>query len=147
MTTQQIHIGGRKRPINFTFEVAYDYERTTGRKYIKDYNLLCAQLAETANRLQSESPETAGDGISIVLLADMVHAALDYGARKVGQELEATPQEVAGWILSDQNAAQQVFTVLLESVSTPKKKTLKTEETPTTTTQTTPKKARSTGKR
>ena len=123
MNTQQINIGGRKRPINFTFEVAYDYERTTGRMYIKDYNQLCAQLAETANRLQSEGPETAGDGISMVLLADMVHTALDYGARKAGQEFDGTPQEVAGWLLSDVAASEQVFLLLFDSMATAKKKT------------------------
>lgn len=134
------------RPINFTFEVAYDYERTTGRKYIKDYNLLCAQLAETASRLQSESPDTAGDGISMVLLADMVHTALAYGARKAGQEFEGTPQEVAGWLLSSPEASEQVFLVLLESIAAAKKKTTTA---PTTTTEWAPNrtKPRSTGKR
>ena len=145
MNTQQISIGGRKRPINFTFEVAYDYERTTGRKYIQDYNQLCAQLAETANRLKTESPNTAGDGISMVLLADMVHTALDYGARKIGQEFEGTPQEVAGWLLSDATAAEQVFMAILESMAPAKKKTTTTTNEAMTTPKKTP--ARSTGKR
>jgi len=146
MTTQQIHIGGRKRPINFTFEVAYHYERTTGRKYLTDLGLLFGQLSAGAAFVGSDDPGEALDHISIVLLADLVTAALEYGAKKSGTEFDGTPEEVGAWLMQDPQAAVDVFTVLADSL--PKSDDAKKKATTNnTTTVRLPKQKASTGRR
>lgn len=119
MTTQQLTIGGRKRPVNFTFEVAYRYEETTGRKYMRDLRLLFRQLAEISQIAGSDNTDDlvdATDQISMVVLADIVHTALDYAATERGETLDCTPSQVAGWLLTDTAASAQVFNLLAASM-------------------------------
>lgn len=142
MTTQQLTIGGRKRPVNFTFEVAYRYEETTGRKYMRDLRLLFRQLAEISQIAGSDNTDDlvdATDQISMVVLADIVHTALDYAATERGETLDCTPAQVAGWLLTDTAASAQVFNLLAASMpqhnpdeaDSAKKKTAKVQTTMT----------------
>ena len=97
MTIQQIKIGGKMRPVRFSYAALYEYENHTGRNAISDFN------------------QMQNGGVSVVMSADLVFAGLSAGYRTTGKEIDFTALDVADWVFENPASMQKVMEIFADS--------------------------------
>jgi putative N-acetylmannosamine-6-phosphate epimerase len=97
MKFQNIEIGGKLRPVRFSYAALYEYERNTGRNAIADFS-----------KLQESQ-------VSVTIAADLIFAGLTLGSRTNGYEPDFTVYDVADWAFSDPNAITKAMEIFSES--------------------------------
>lgn len=75
-----VEIGGKRRPVSFSFEALLDYEERTGRLSIPDI-------------IRSQDPGQ----VSIVVLVDLLYSAFCAGYAEEGLEVDFSKKECARW--------------------------------------------------
>lgn len=111
-------MGGAERPVHFSNKIAYEYEKTTGRKYLADVITVFRQI-ETNAKNPDQEIEQALANISVVLLVDLVLVALKYAYRKEGIQIDFQAEDVSEWLLSDSGALGAVIGAIFESLPQP----------------------------
>lgn len=78
-------IGGKERPLDFTFRGLWEYENRTGRNSIEDFSAL----------------ETGAVSPSVTMMVNFVLAGLIAGARVEKLPIDFDEYDVAGWLSDD----------------------------------------------
>jgi len=110
-----VHIGGQERPVCFSYSVAYEYEKQTGKFYEPDVQALAVQVITAGAALGTDDVATAARSISIVKFTDIMHAALVVGCRKAGQKADFSSYEVADWLGENPEAVGRLTELLLSA--------------------------------
>ncbi len=97
MTFQEIEIGGKIRPIRFSYAALYEYEKNTGRNAIADFSAI------------------QGEAISVTVAADLIFAGLTLGAKSKGKTVDFTVYDVADWSFNDQAVITTAMAIFSES--------------------------------
>lgn len=97
MQFQNIEIGGKLRPVRFSYAALYEYEQNTGRNAIADFALLQAEQ------------------VSVKLASDLLFAGLSLGCKTIGKEPDFTVFDVADWAFADQNAITRAMEIFSDS--------------------------------
>lgn len=97
MKYQQINIGGKLRPVRFSYAALYEYEQNTGRKAIEDFT-----------KLQTE-------GISVTLATDLIYAGLSLGAKTVGAVPDFSVYDVSDWVFSEPGSIDATMKIFSDS--------------------------------
>lgn len=122
-----IEIGGRERPITFSYSVPFQYQLKTGRFYNVDITTLCINLLQAGNALieqVGEPPATLSarleqiraansHPIDMLLLLDVALVCLEVGHRKAGVPIDFTKDDVADWLGEDREAIFTITQLLL----------------------------------
>lgn len=98
--TEQIEIGGAKRPVRFGWAGLYEYEQQTGRKPLADF------------------AEMASGGVSIVVMVDLVFYGLCAGYRHEQKNTDFTKYDVADWIGESPEVLTKVMSVFSKAFPT-----------------------------
>jgi hypothetical protein len=99
MKFQSIEIGGKLRPIRFSFAALYEYEKNTGRNALQDF----AQLQ--------------GENISVTIAADLIYAGLSLGCKTNGVMPDFTPYDIADWSFQSPDVIAKAMNIFTESFS------------------------------
>ena len=91
--TEQIEIGGHKRPVRFGWAGLLEYEQQTGRKALADFASLSGGI----------------ENVSITVLVDFVYYGLTSGHKKAGVNVDFEKDDVADWIGQDQSVMEKVM--------------------------------------
>jgi hypothetical protein len=110
-----VDIGGRDRPVCFSYSVAYEYELQTGKFYAPDVQELAMQVITAGAALGTDDVATAARSVSIVKFTDIIFAALLVGARKEKQPADFTKYDVADWMGGNPAAAGRLTELLLSA--------------------------------
>ncbi len=100
MKYSTITIGGKERPIHFSYAALYEYERQTGRNAIADF----------AN-IQS-------NGVSVTIVTDLLYCGLIVGHKIAGGRIDAIDfnhYDVAEWAFTDPEAIPVVVKIFTDS--------------------------------
>lgn len=97
MIFQNIEIGGKLRPVRFSYAALYEYEINTGRNAIADF----AQL-------QAEQ-------VSVKIASDLLFAGLSLGAKTNGKVPDFTVYDVADWAFENPDAIAKAMEIFAES--------------------------------
>jgi hypothetical protein len=97
MSFQEIEIGGKLRPIRFSYAALYEYEQNTGRNAIADFSGM------------------QGDAISVRTAADLIFAGLSLGAKSRGKTVDFTVYDVADWSFNDQTVITKAMAIFSDS--------------------------------
>lgn len=108
-----VDIGGRERPVCFSYSVAYEYQSQTGRFYEPDVQELAVQVITAGAALGNDDVATAARSINIVKFTDIIFAALLTGARKEKQPVDFTTYDVADWLGENPEAVGRLTELLL----------------------------------
>lgn len=108
-----VDIGGRERPVCFSYSVAYEYQSQTGRFYEPDVQELAVQVITAGAALGNDDVATAARSINIVKFTDIMFAALLIGARKERQAVDFTKYDVADWLGENPAATGRLTELLL----------------------------------
>jgi len=130
-----INIGGKRRPVAFGHEVAYDYEVNTGRNYndlmlrVFDMLALSAQMAPIADATTADmevdaavalitQPESRRrvETFSVVPFTDITYFGMLYAHRREGVEVDFEASDVAEWLFGDSKAMSACMRILVDSL-------------------------------
>lgn len=111
MKYQHLDIGGKLRPIRFSFAALYEYEKNTGRNALKDF-------AELQNQ-----------NVSVTIAADLIFAGLSLGCKTNGTELELTPYDVADFAFENPEIVAKAMAIFGDSFSKKEVETIEKEAT------------------
>jgi len=146
MQIQYISLGGKERPVCFSHALAYHYELTTGKSYLRDLDALFQEMVQVAAGANTDNVAVAAQNMSVVRLVDIIHAALTLGARQDRINVEFDQYQVADWLMSDRDAVGILASMLVDAnidpgakqdedekkrMRTPTKMSLKTSKRPT----------------
>ena len=112
MAVHFLELGGKERPVCLDQTLAYEYERTLGRSYLRDLNDLFVQIAQVGQAMSTNDVGTAAANLSVVTLVNFVYASMRLGCRRTSTSVDFDEYQVADWILGNQQAVSQ-FTVWL----------------------------------
>lgn len=115
--THWIELGGKERPIELNYAIAYDYEEDTGG----NYNELVFKVVEEASRVgeamaKNDLKEVAAS-MGVKNLSDIVYYALLYTHRERSLNVDFAPRDVANWLFSNQEAMTKCLMVVFESLN------------------------------
>ena len=94
MQFNTIEIGGKLRPIRFSYAALYEYEKNTGRSAIDDFAHIQTGI------------------VSVQVASDLIYAGLSLGCKTNGSAVDFTVYDVADWAFAEQSAitkAMQIF--------------------------------------
>lgn len=97
MSFQEIEIGGKLRPIRFSYAALYEYEKNTGRNAIADFASI------------------QGEAISVTVATDLIFAGLSLGAKSKGKTVDFTVYDVADWSFNDQTMITKAMAIFSDS--------------------------------
>lgn len=97
MLYPQIEIGGKHRPIRFSYASLYEYEKNTGRNAIADFSTLQASQ------------------ISVVMASDLIFAGLSLGYKSSGLPVDFTAYDVADWAFESPEAITKAMEIFADS--------------------------------
>jgi len=100
MNYTTLDLGGKKRPVRFSFAALYEYEKQTGRNAIADFSKI-----------------NAAGGVSVTVAADLIFAGLVIGHQSAGIAVDFTAHDVADWVFSEEGVMEQFTQVFTESFS------------------------------
>lgn len=115
-----IELGGVERPVSFGQALAYEYELTTGRSYLRDLQQLFIEISEVAAGMNTDDVTTAASQMSVVKFVDLMHCALRLGHRYERQTVGFDAYQVAEWLLGDSEAVSRLVGWLAEANFDPK---------------------------
>lgn len=108
-----VDIGGRERPVCFSYSVAYQYEKQTGNFYEPDVQSLAIQVIAAGATLGTDDVATAARTISIVKFADIMFAAFVVGGRKAKTPVDFTIDDLVDWLGENPEAVGRLTELLL----------------------------------
>lgn len=110
-----VRLGGQDRPVCFSYAVAYEYERQTGKFYEQDVQTLAAQVIAAGAEHSTDDVASAARHISMVKFIDILHACLVVGYRKERMQVDFAPYDVADWLSEDRDTVTEFTAMLLEA--------------------------------
>lgn len=108
-------LGGKDRPLSFSYANVYEYELATGRGYEYDVAELALQVIRAGQAMGTDDVGTAARGISMVRFFDVAYAALRVGHLKAGAPAAFTVHDVAEWFGADLAQVSRFTELLLEA--------------------------------
>lgn len=109
----------RARPVSFDNALAYEYELTTGKSYLKDLTALFSELTGVAQTMNTDDVSTAASGMSVVKFGDIMHCAFRLGAIEAREPLDFTVYDVVNWLMADPQAVTKLVDLLADANSDP----------------------------
>ena len=108
----------RERPVCFDHTLAYEFQKTTGKHYLQETDLLLKDLIAVGIGAQTDDPHEAAKHMDVVRMVDFFHAALRLGARKAGIQVDFDEYDVCDWVMSEEQASRQLTAWLVEDTFT-----------------------------
>ena len=109
----------RARPVSFDNALAYEYELTTGKSYLRDLTELFSELAGVAQTMNTDDVSTAAAGMSVVKFGDIMYCAFRLGAIEARQTPDFTVYDVVNWLMADTPAVTKLVDLLVNANSDP----------------------------
>ncbi len=100
MNYTTLDLGGKKRPVRFSFSALYEYEKQTGRNAIADFSKM-----------------NASGGVSVTVVADLIFAGLVVAHQSAGVAVDFTAHDVADWVFSEDGVVDRFTQVFTDSFS------------------------------
>jgi len=98
MNYTTIELGGKARPVRFSFAALYEYEKMTGRNAIADFS------------------QISGSGsTSVSVAADLIFAGLVIGHKSAGAQVDFSVHDVADWAFGSPKVMEDFTAIFLAS--------------------------------
>lgn len=109
----------RERPVCFDHSLAYEFEKTTGKLYLKELEALLVEITAAGAAHGTDDAGEAMKHISVVRYIDFMYSALRMGARKQRLPIDFDEYDVNDWLMGDPEAVGQLTNWLFEDNYSP----------------------------
>lgn len=99
--TTWIKLGGKERPMRFTYDAGYKYEEETGGNWNETIFSVVLASERVKEALAAGDFLGVASAFSVKPISDLTFFALRYEHRKMGIEIDFEPEDVANWLFSD----------------------------------------------
>lgn len=117
--TQWINLGGQERPVCFGYDVAYSFEKGTGGNYNELIFKIVSQMEAVGNAMSEGDLNKVAAAMPVSNITDIVYFGMKRAYRLEGMTVDFEPDDVGGWLFSDQVALQECVLAIVDTLPKP----------------------------